>query len=94
MRRLPAASDGRKGFATCRNVCTVAFYVWGGRPADAPHAACSATKEGTVVLSAPVAMGLDDCLEYIAADELVEVRTPPRVERVPRLRVLGFGLTP
>jgi len=33
----------------------------------------SATKEGTVVLSAPIAMGLDDCLEYIAADELVEV---------------------
>lgn len=29
------------------------------------------------MLSAPVAMGLDDCLEYIAADELVEVRTPP-----------------
>ena len=27
-----------------------------------------------MVLSAPVVMGLDDCLEYIAADELVEVR--------------------
>ena len=38
---------------------------------------CSATKEGTVVLSAPISMGLDDCLEYIAADELVEVRQLP-----------------
>ena len=33
---------------------------------------CSATKEATTVLSAPVQMGLDDCLEYIAEDELVE----------------------
>lgn len=36
--------------------------------------ACSATKDATVVLSPPIVMSLDDCLEYIVADELVEVR--------------------
>lgn len=34
---------------------------------------CSATKDTTVVLSAPITMGLDDCLEYCGQDELVEV---------------------
>ena len=34
---------------------------------------CSATKDTTVVLSSPIAMGLDDCLEYCGQDELVEV---------------------
>ena len=35
--------------------------------------AFSATKDATTVLSAPIQMGLDDSLEYLAADELIEV---------------------
>ena len=35
--------------------------------------ACSATKDATTVLSAPIQMGLDDSLEYLAGDELIEV---------------------
>ena len=33
----------------------------------------SATKDATTVLSAPIQMGLDDSLEYLAEDELIEV---------------------
>ena len=35
---------------------------------------CSATKDATVVLSAPIRLGLDECLEHVIPDELVEVR--------------------
>jgi predicted membrane GTPase involved in stress response len=38
----------------------------------------SATKDATTVLSAPIQMGLDDSLEYLAEDELVEVLLPPQ----------------
>lgn len=38
----------------------------------------SATKDATVVLSAPLQLSLDDCLEYIVDDELVEI-TPVAV---------------
>lgn len=38
----------------------------------------SATKDSTTVLSAPIFMGLDDCLEYCGEDELIEV-TPTNV---------------
>lgn len=34
---------------------------------------CSAGKDHNTGLSEPTPMGLDDCLEYIADDELVEV---------------------
>ena len=35
---------------------------------------CSATKEQMTVLQEPIRMSLDDCLEYVADDELVEVQ--------------------
>lgn len=39
----------------------------------AAYLVCSATKDSTTVLSAPITMGLDDSLEYCGEDELVEV---------------------
>ena len=42
-------------------------------PAVLSSVQCSATKEAFTVLQEPIRMSLDDCLEYVADDELIEV---------------------
>ena len=51
--------------------------------------ACSATKEQITVLAEPIRMSLDDCLEYVADDELVEVRASTAADRC---TILGMSI--
>ena len=45
-----------------------------------PLLECSATKDQITVLSEPIRMSLDDCLEYVADDELIEVQALCRLK--------------
>ena len=75
-----AATNIRRS-ALAWNCSTLWFVDW-----HLDHGCClisfpcadSATKDATTVLSAPIQMGLDDSLEYLAEDELVEVLGSPQ----------------
>ena len=55
---------------------------------------CSATKDMITVLSEPIRMSLDDCLEYVADDELIEVSGPHHYRPTYPLNMLSVTVPP